>query len=252
MISKLAYLPDAFYAMSVSDDILGSSVGLGYMRRRCVFDVHVFLVCTANMHSVLRSTLVHEKLLLVFLAAAELLRSRAIICICVCMTSVLTLWISTNASSENCTRKMPITTPQAAERAWTAYAETRLASLPELSRPTMASHPPTCLLSGRYGKSHVYAHMRTVLTNEDVGHGALAGLLLEVVLDGRTILDLVKPAGAARTIENQKGHDRTTCLLVDLGRDVGELGGEESLGALAVGAVGLGEDRNLVLRDGAL
>lgn len=94
--------------------------------------------------------------------------------------------------------------PQVVEKAWTAYAETRLASLPELSRPTTASHPPTCLLSGGHGKSHVCGHMYTVLTDEDVGHGALAGLLLEVVLDSGTILNLVKPASAARTIKSQK------------------------------------------------
>lgn len=59
MISKLAHLLDAFYALSGSDGILGSSVRLSYMRRCCVFDVHVLLVCTAHMHLVLRSTLVH-------------------------------------------------------------------------------------------------------------------------------------------------------------------------------------------------
>lgn len=60
MISKLAHLLDAFYALLGSGDVLRSSIRPGYMRRCCVSDVYVFLVCTASMPMVLWPTLVHE------------------------------------------------------------------------------------------------------------------------------------------------------------------------------------------------
>jgi len=71
-----------------------------------------------------------------------------------------------------------------------------------------------------------------LLVDEDVGNGRLPGLLKKIGLDFATVGGFIK------------------LLDVDLVLQVGEVGSEETLGSLAVGAVGLGEDDNFVARDG--
>ena len=87
-------------------------------------------------------------------------------------------------------------------------------------------------------------------TDEDVGHGALVGLLEEVVLNLVTFIEFVQSAQGRLVVQSRYRTNHS--VLKNLSLCVRELGGQELLGAFAVRAPSLGEDGNGVARDSGL
>jgi len=79
-----------------------------------------------------------------------------------------------------------------------------------------------------------------LLVDEDVGHGALLGHLLQSILDGSAVILETGVSSDRNNIQILLA--RHTDLIKLESEEFGTLLREKSLGGLAVGAVGLGED----------
>lgn len=94
-------------------------------------------------------------------------------------------------------------------------------------------------------------------TDEDVGDRPLPGHLLEGVLDGASLFQLIEPTGNGNgnmslTQRNVRGGYMKSNALEDLDLSILILLGEEALGTLAVRAIRLGKDSDLVAVDSIL